>query len=418
MKILQLNPAFYPAFSYGGVVNVSCNLSKALAKRGHDVTVFTGDSIDKCTRQEDLCLEHEGMKIYYFRNVSNLLAWHRYPLYPGLIRALRDHIQDFDIVHLHGTRNFQNIVAAHYANKYGIPYVVQPHGSLPIHFGKQNLKKIFDVVWGDKILQNADGIIALTSLEAKQVIESGVEEDKVHIIANGIDLSQHENVPSWGEFRARYNIPSNTPVILYLGRLHPIKGIDLLIRAIAIVSKEIDNCVLVVAGPDDGSLSELKALAEELNLREKVLFTGPLYGKDKSAAYCDSDIYVLPSYYETFPTTVLEAWAFKKPVIVTENCGIKDLVEDSGLVVQPNPHDLAAALQKYLQQDTLRHRHGQHGYNKLYESLSIQATVGNVENLYRDVTKSNNMRRFAVEPSASRFAEHDCCLTEEHGNKR
>lgn len=418
MKILQLNPAFYPAFAYGGTVNISYNLSKALAKRGHDVTVFTSDTIDKSTRQGALYLEHEGMKIHYFRNVSNLLAWNRYLLYPGLVRALRGHIQEFDIVHLHGSRNFQNIVAAHYAKKYGIPYVVQPHGSLPLHFGKQNLKKLFDIAWGYKILQNAEGIIALTSLEAEQVVKFGVEEDKVHIIANGIDLSQYENIPQQGEFRALYSIPFDAHVILYLGRLHPIKGIDLLIRAFEIVSDEIDNCVLVVAGPDDGSLSELKALAEELKLCNKVLFTGPLYGKDKITAYHDSDIYVLPSYYETFPTTVLEAWAFKKPVIVTENCGIKDLVQDSGLVVQPNPHDLATALKEYLQQDFLRHCHGQNGYNKLHESLSIQATVENVENLYREVMKSNDMRRFVVEPSVSGFAEHDHRLTGKLGNKR
>jgi glycosyltransferase involved in cell wall biosynthesis len=184
-------------------------------------------------------------------------------------------------------------------------------------------------------------------------------------------------------------------VILFLGRLHPIKGVDLLIRAFEIVSKEIDNCVLVIAGPDDGSLSGLKALAEELNLCEKVLFTGPLYDKEKFAVYRDSDIYVLPSYYETFPMTVLEAWEFKMPVVVTENCGIKDLVHDSGQVVQPNPYDLAAALREYLQLDSLRYRHGQNGYNKLHESLSIQATVENIFNIYQDVIKSRGIKRLS-----------------------
>ena len=67
VKILQLNPAFYPAFAYGGTVNSSYNLSKALAKRGHDVTVFTSDTVDKHTRQRELYLEHEGIKIHYFR---------------------------------------------------------------------------------------------------------------------------------------------------------------------------------------------------------------------------------------------------------------------------------------------------------------------------------------------------------------
>ncbi len=155
-----------------------------------------------------------------------------------------------------------------------------------------------------------------------------------------------EDIPRQGEFRALYDIPSGAHVILFLGRLHPIKGIDLLLRAFEIVLKEVENCRLVIAGPEDGSLPGLKALARELKLCSNVLFTGPLYGRAKFAAYRDSDIYVLPSYYEAFPIAVLEAWAFKKPVIVTENCGIKDLLQDSGLTVQPDPYDLAGCLER------------------------------------------------------------------------
>lgn len=393
MKILHIIPEFYPASAYGGTVEVAYQLSKELVRIGHEVTVYTSDAYDRYNRQKFQYSNIDGVKVYYFKTISNRLAWdHRITFPPGMILKLRKEIKDFDIIHLHGFRNLLNALTYYYAGKYGIPYVIHGHGDLPILFGKQNLKKLFDIVWGDKILQNAEGIIALTSLEAEQFIKFGVKEDRVHIVANGIDLSQYENIPPRGEFKALYSIPSDTHVILFLGRLHPIKGVDLLIRAFEIVSKEIDNCVLVVAGPDDGSLPELKALAKELNLCEKVLFTGPIYGKDKFAAYYDADIYVLPSYYETFPMTVLEAWAFKKPVIVTENCMIKDLVQDSGLIVQQNPRGLATALEEYLQQDSLRHCHGQIGHHKLREDLSIQATVENVENLYREVVKPRDFR--------------------------
>lgn len=386
MKILQVIPYFAPR--WGGDVNVCYSLSKELSKLGHDVTIITTDFEYDLDYAQSL----KNVEVIPFRRVANLGMF----LYsPGMKRWLRSNISEYDIVHLHSFRSYQNNVVSKYAKEFNVPYVVQPHGSLPRIVQKKGLKRLYDIAWGNKILQKAKGIIALNSIEAQQAVTMGVNGNKIHIIANGIELSLCGDITSRGKFRALYNIPSNTHVILYLGRLHPIKGVDLLIRAFAIVSKKRDDCILVVVGPDDGSLSELKALAEELQLCNKVLFTGPFYGEDKAAVYCDSDIYVLPSHYEAFPMTILEAWAFKKPVIVTENCGIKDLVEDSGLVVQPNPHDLAVALQKYLQQDSLRHCHGQNGYNKLYESLSIQTTVDCVENLYREVIKSRGIKHLS-----------------------
>jgi glycosyltransferase involved in cell wall biosynthesis len=395
MKILQVVSSFPPAYSYGGAVKVSYEVSKELAKRGHDVTVFTTDTLNSRSGINEPVAHMEGIDVYRFKNVSNRLAAKNLAIAPGMALTLRKIVKEFDVVHIHEYRSFQTVAACHYAEKYNIPYVLQPHGSLPRIIEKQGLKKIYDAVWGYENLQNAEGIIALTSVEAEQAVAMGVKGNKIHIIANGVDLSQWESIPSRGEFRAQYNIPPDMHVILYLGRLHPIKGVDLLIRAFGIVSKERDDCILVVVGPDGGSLSELERITRELDLCGKVLFTGPLYGKDKSAVYYDSDIYVLPSHYEAFPMTVLEAWAFRKPVIVTENCGIKDLVHGSGQVVQPNPQDLASALQEYLQQDSLRHRHGQNGYNKLYESLSIQTTVDCVEDLYREVIKSRGIKHLS-----------------------
>ena len=392
MKILQLNPAFYPAFSYGGVVAVSYDLSKALTKRGHDVTVYTSDTLDKKNREKNHYLEHQGIKIYYFRNVSNILAWHRFLFYPGLIMEVKNHIHEFDIVHMHGIRNFQNIVASHYAKKYGIPYVVQPHGSLPLLLGKKTLKRIYDAIWGEKILKGADWIIALTPAEAEHAKQMGIDESRIRIIANGIDLSQYENVPALGEFRMRYGISSEARIILFLGRLNPIKRVDLLIRAFHIVLKEIDNCVLVIAGPDDGSLSELKVLVEELRINENVIFTGPIHGNIKSATYQDSDIFVIPSYHESFPMTLLEAWKFKKPVIVTDSCEINNIVNDCGLIVKPNPGDMATALKLYLKQDILMRSHGQNGYEKLHNNFTMCTTAQGVERLYYEVIRSKSYK--------------------------
>jgi len=392
MKILEVVDFFKPSWEAGGIVRICYEISKCLAKRGHDVTVYATDGFKtRVNSPKNVPVNVDGIRTYYFKNASNLLARRNFYTPYYLFFVARKDILHYDIIHIHTYRSPMALCIAWYARRNGIPYVIQPHGSLPKIVAKQRLKKLYDIVWGNKLLRSAEGVIVLTSIEAEQAIKMGVNKNKVHIIANGIDLSQYENIPLQGEFRALYNIPSNAHVILYLGRLHPIKGVDRLIRAFEIVLKEIDNCVLIVAGPDDGSLLKLKILVKDLELCKKVIFTGPLYGRDKSTAYCDSDVYVLPSYYEAFPMTVLEAWAFKKPVIVTEDCGMKDLLRDSGLVVQQNPYDLATAMKEYLHQDSLRHLHGQNGYNKLKENLSVQKTAQNVEHLYREVVKSRDV---------------------------
>jgi len=379
MKILQVIPYFAP--KWGGDVNVCYSLSKELSKRGHDVTIVTTDF----GYDLDYARSLGTVEVIPFKRVANLGLFIYSPEMKGWLRS---NISKYDIVHLHCFRSYQNHAASSCAKEFNVPYVLQPHGTLPRVIDMKGLKQIYDVVWGNEILWDAEEIIALTSTEAEQATMMGVKENNVHVVANGIDLSQWEDAPLPGEFRTLYNIPPSMRVILYLGRLHPIKGVDLLIRAFGIVSTEQDNCMLAIVGPDDGSLPGLKRITKELNLFDKVLFTGPLYGKNKSAAYSDSDIYVLPSHHEAFPITVLEAWAFKKPVIVTENCGIKDLVRGSGLIVRQNPYDLAAALRKYLLQDPLRYDHGRNGYNKLHENLSLQTAAQNVESIYLKVVRS------------------------------
>ncbi len=378
MKILQVIPFFNP--KRGGAISVCYDLSKELCKLGHEVTIITTDfEYDQRYVQS---LQH--IEVLPFKCVTNL----KLLLYsPEMEKWLRSNVSKYDVIHLHDVRTYQNCITCKYAKAYGIPYVIQPHGALPRMIEKKCLKYLYDRVWGHSILRSAERVIALTAVEAEQSIRFGIDASRVRIIANGIDLSQYEDIPLPGDFRRIYNISLDTHIILYLGRLHPIKGVDLLIRAFGTLSQEIDDCVLVIVGPDEGFLPELKSITKDLDLCSKVIFTGPLYGRSKAAAYYDSDVYVLPSRYEAFPMTILEAWAFKKPVIVTEKCGIKDLIQNAGMVVRLEQHDLVKAMEDYLRQDCLRHDHGQNGYDKVYADLSLQKTVKNIETMYQGLIK-------------------------------
>ena len=385
MRILYVTPTFVPSH-FGGVKEVSYQLSKNMVQRGHDVVVFTTDADIGKFRLKDISgmRNISGIKVRYFKNISNLLAW-RYRLFlpVGVSLVTRKNVRSFDIIHLHDIRRFQSIITHHYANKYNIPYIIQAHGSLATYFTKGPLKKIFDRLWGYKILKDAAKVIALTPTEAEQYKSMGVSEEKIEIVPNGIDLTEFENLPARGIFRKKYGLQDNQKLILYLGRIHKIKGLDILIKAFAGMARDLDNIKLVIAGPDDGYLTELKALITELGIEDRVVLTGPLYGRDKLEAYIDAEVYVLSSIYETFPVTVLEACACGLPVVVTDRCGIANLVDGQiGLVIPYDKEYLGSAILQILSNDQMRRGFAERGRSLVREKFNWEKIAGQVEKIY------------------------------------
>lgn len=144
----------------------------------------------------------------------------------------------------------------------------------------------------------------------------------------------------------------------------------------------------MVVGPDDGYLGELEALTKALRMEDKVLITGPLYGKDKLEAYVDADIYVLPSKYETFPMGLLEAYACGKPIVASNVYGLKDLVVDGVtgfLVEQGDVKQLAHSMLSLINSDGGAEEMGLKGKRFVEKNFAIEETVNLLEELYRDV---------------------------------
>ena len=387
MRILQVTPTFMPS-NFGGI-SLFYNLSKNLTKRGHEVVVYTTDIKDRYSRLAEIQggRNIDGIKVWYYRNISNTLATkYRLSVPRGMSLAIRRKINSFDIIHLHNFRTFQNILIHHYAKKYDIPYVLQAHGSLTTFFHKRWLKRIFDVIWGRRILKDVSKVFALTPIEAEQYKNMGVSEHKIEIVPNGLDLSEFDNLPERGEFRTKYGLDANQKIILSLGRIHRIKGLDLLIKVFSDLAKFLDDVKLVIAGPDDGYLTSLKKLVADSEISEKVLFTGPLYGQEKLKAYVDADVYILPSFYETFPMTLLEAMACGTPVIVTDRCGIADVINgQAGLVVPYDKDQLRDALLHMLSDDQMRLRFGEKGKLLVREKFNWEKIAEQVEGVYRGV---------------------------------
>jgi len=295
---------------------------------------------------------------------------------------LKKEIKNYNLIHLHNLQSYQNNVVYHYAREYGIPYVLQAHGLAPRIMERSVLKKLYNWVWGYSILKDASKVIALTKTEVKEYKEMGVAENKVEIVPNGIDLSEYDNLPKKGEFREQYGIREEEKNILYLGRIHKIKGIDLLVKAFADLVKELKDVKLVIVGPDDGFLQTLKKQIEDLKINDKILFTGPLYGKDKVKAYVDADVYVLPSVYEIFSVAVLEACACGTPVIVTNRCGIANFVNKVGYVVEYDKDQLRDAIFEVLGDEGLRRGFGEEGKRLVKEEFGWDRIVLHVEKIY------------------------------------
>jgi len=374
MKILQILQFFSPV--HGGSAEVPYRLSKELAKRGQEVTIFTSDY----KSSQEYINSIPEVKVYLFRSWLNYAKFH---VTPGMIKRVKKEIKNFDIIHMHNYRTFQNIVVYYYAKKYGIPYVLQAHGSVLPLFQREGLKKIFDLFFGYRILKDASKVIALTNAEAEQCKKMGVDEDKIEIVPNGIDLSEYENLPKRGGFRSKYLISDDEKIILYIGRLHKTKGIDLLVKAFVDVSKELDDARLVLVGPDDGYLSALEELIQELKVDDKVLFTGFVTNDEKMAAFVDADVFVTPSFLG-FPVTFLEACACGTPIITTNNGDELDWIDDKvGYVVEYDKDQLRDAIIKVLRGEGLRKRFGEEGKRLVEERFGWDRIAEKVENVYK-----------------------------------
>jgi len=391
MRILQVVPWFSTGKAASGYVQAVYNVSRELVKRGHGVEVYTSNFLDGKRKMENDSLVIGQIKVNYF---NYIMRHYTFFLTPSMIPAVRKNLKEFDVIHIHDFRTFQNIIIHYYSRKYRVPYILQARGSLPRIMAWQRLKWVYDVLFGYRLLRDASKVIALTRVEAEQYRHMGVPEEKITIIPNGIDLSEYAELSPKGSFKKKFNIPEDKKIILYLGRIHKTKGIDFLVRAYAHLINEMNfkDAVLVIVGPDGGFLGEVKSLVQSLGISRLVMFTGPLYGNEKLSAYVDSDVVVLPSRYETFPNVVLEAYACSKPVVASNVEAIPDIVlhGKTGLLFQAGDvKGLANAIAYMLTHSEEAERMGRNARRLVEERSSIDRVVTQLEALYEKVLNKN-----------------------------
>ena len=390
MKILQVANFFKPSWEAGGPAKVVYELSKKLAENGHEVTVYTTDGFKpRLDVQKNKPVDVDGIKTYYFRNLSSYLTRKvNLPIPYYLPIVARRGIKDFDVIHIHEYRTMLAVVAHHYAKKYGVPYILQPRGSVPT-ISKSKQKKLFDTLFGHAIIKDASKIIASSKIESEQYrdVFPELNNEKVVHIPNGIDLETYQDLPKKGEFKKKYSVNVDEKIILFLSRIHERKGADLLIGAFSELKNKFGNVKLVIAGADEGYLDKLKLIVSKLDIKGEVIFPGPLYEEDKLEAYVDADIFVLPSKSkeESFGNVVLESLACGTPVIITDNCGVSEwITDDVGYVVECDRTQLYNALYKMLTDDEKEHMSGY--AKKFVRGFSWNGTIEKYEREYHSLT--------------------------------
>jgi glycosyltransferase involved in cell wall biosynthesis len=186
---------------------------------------------------------------------------------------------------------------------------------------------------GRRLIRDAAGHIAITADEIPQFATYGVPEGSITIIPNGIDPEEFKD-DRVDDFRAKYGLGA-VPFVLFMGRLNPAKGPDLLLRAFCNAREHLARYHLVFAGIDQDMSTELRAIAARYDVGDRVHFLGYIGGRDKSRAYYAADLLAIPSRREAMSIVVLEAGIAGTPVLMTDQCGFNAMAETGGGVIVP-----------------------------------------------------------------------------------
>ncbi len=351
VRILKVVQAYFPFQESGGPAFKVPALARELVRRGHQISVLTADlgldqhngfsmNVQKC--KWGFQSERDGVQAIY------LPTWLRYralTVNPRVVEFCREFLEKVDLVHFYGLYDLLGPAVSYFCRRRNIPYVIEPMGMYRPIDRSFRLKFLWHRSLGSAFLRNAAQIVTTSELEYQELLEEGIPQEKLVMRYNGIDPASFASLPPRGGFRAKWGVSPDEPLILFLSRLIPRKGADILIEAFAEVCPQSGR--LVIGGPEgeSGYRVYLEKRATECGVAARVLFTGPLYDEDKKAVLADADLFALPSRYENFANVAAEAMACGVPVIVSDKCGISSLVNgQAGLVIAPERGALAEAL--------------------------------------------------------------------------
>jgi glycosyltransferase involved in cell wall biosynthesis len=386
LRVLFVVPLYEPACS-GGAVTSMVGLCRALVQLGHRVTVFTtnSDGRSHMAVATDQAVEVGGVDVFYFH--TPLPRKFRYSSVLSL--ACKRSVRGFDIVHIASTWDHPGISAAREANRAGVPYVISLQGTLiPAALLSKRVRKwLYLKMFGERIIRNGAAIHYTSLLERSKTQSLKIRKPNF-VIPHGVDLSGLAGRVSRTEARRRLQLGEGDFAVGFLGRLHWIKALDVLVAAIQRVIRAGHMCVkLFLVGPDDGAEHQLRQLVDEMGLARHVRFLGPLYDAHKLNYLSALDVFALVSWTENFGNVAVEAMSVGVPVLVSEHAGVCDDVSSSGSgwVVPVDAGAIAATLIQIVQAPEERQECGRNAARCAFDRFESGRVAQLMAIAYRDI---------------------------------
>jgi glycosyltransferase involved in cell wall biosynthesis len=300
----------------------------------------------------------DGVEVWYFRKLALLMKMFPFIPYisksigclyaPAMANQLNRIVPSMDLVHTHLPFIYPTFAAARAARLYHKPLFYHQRGVFdPARLRFRSLKKrLFLRIVEKPILKSATTLIALTEAEVESY-RALCPSTPCRVIPNGINVEQYRIRP---DNPAILNLRPEAAVILFLGRLHPIKGADKLIEAFRRVCKQVSNAILVMAGPDEFKIeNQFRSMVRQGDLQNRVVFPGMVTGEIKKDLLARADLFCLPSVAEGFSMAILEALASGTTVMISPGCHFPEVEKaDAGKVVEAEPQAMATAMVELL----------------------------------------------------------------------
>jgi 1,4-alpha-glucan branching enzyme len=328
LKIALVTHTFFPS-SVGGREKYVFYLAKNLAKKGHDVRVFTcSDRLKKLKEKKN------GFETIYSKTIKIPSPGAKYRICFGMLRDLKKF--DPDIIHAHDSRHYTTFLSYIYSKRSRKPMILTEHGFHSMRNVTNLLYFFYNKLVSRKIFRQAEKVIAVSDSLKKELVRLGVPEKKIAVVHNAIDLQDYSPKAKQvlkSEFGKR--------MVFSAGRLIEEKGFQHLIRAVPCILKEFPETMFLIAGPDHYYRSHLEKLSKGMGVSEKVLLLGSICEDELRSFMKSADAIVIPSTYEPFGIIALEAMAFEKPIVASDVGGLSEIFSGGGnaLLVKPGNHE-------------------------------------------------------------------------------
>ena len=394
LSIVHALPFFDPATRFGGPVAQLRRVCRELAGHGHHVSVVTTDLDIGPALPRDRWVERDGYRVWY-ASAHRLGRWAPYYA-PRVREPLDECLPIADVLHLSLSFTHLNVVARRRAAAHGVPYVYTPRSCLdPVRLRQRRVLKLgFLALFERRIIRDAAAVHVLTDVERGQALRQGARPNQCVVIPNGAEVDPDADFPDGNVFREHARVNPDAPLVLFMGRLHRVKGLDLLVDAFARLHADMPAAHLVIAGPDEGERPAIEARARRLGVADAVHLTGRLDGELRLSAFRAADVFALTSHSEGMPNAVLEACAAGTPVLISDRCNIPEVTTwAAGRVVTIGDGGAAAATATGLREmladpDALRVMGG-NARRMVRERFAWPTVIGHLETLYRRLTSGS-----------------------------